>query len=155
MITSTIQRFKYIILDFISANIALIVFNIIRYYTLEQWNYGYETLWVFISSNSLIIEQIIIPLILLFIYYLSGYYNNPFRKSRIQELFTTTSSAVIASILIYFALLTDDLTKLRSTNFELFFYLFSDLLVITYSLRVLNTSISIKKMRTKELLNKF
>ena len=138
--------------DYISANIALIIFNIIRYYTLEQWNYGYDTLWVFITSKSLIIEQILIPLILLFIYYLSGYYNNPFRKSRIQELFTTTYSSIIASILIYFALLTDDLTKLRSTNFELFFYLFTDLMVMTYALRVLNTSISIKKMKTKKWL---
>ncbi len=150
MISPIRQRLKYILSDFISANVALVLFNVIRYYTLQQKNFGYETLSLFLFSDSLIIEQIIIPVILLLIYYLSGYYNKPFQKSRIQELLTTIISSIIASLLIYFALLTDDLTKLRTTNYELFIYLFLDLLVSTYILRILITSKALSKIKSKE-----
>lgn len=148
MITAARQRVKYIISDFLTANVALIIFNFVRYNTLESANISFRTFKDFALSGSLLVEQMIIPIVFIFIYYLSGYYNKPFHKSRIQELFTTMSASLITTLLIFFALLTDDLTKLRATNYELLFYLFSISFAITYIGRLIITMNAYYKMKS-------
>lgn len=146
MISASQQRLKYVASDFVTSNIAMFIFNIVRYYILQQWNFGYSSLYYFLTSQSLMLEQIIIPIALICIYYLSGYYNNPFHKSRIQELFTTLISVAIGVLLIYFALLTNDQVTLRTTNYELVLSLFGVFLFTTYIGRLTITSHSIRQM---------
>lgn len=149
MISANIQRLKYIVGDLLSANIAMVLFNITRYFTLEQWNFGYENLYLFLSSTSLVWEQIFIPPILLIVYYLSGYYNIPFQKSRLQELISTLVSTFICTLLIYFALLTNDQVKLRTTNYELVVSIYGIFFCLTYIVRLLITSHGIQQMRIR------
>ena len=49
-----------------------------------------------------------IPIFWLTIFWLSGYYNKPFRKSRLLELVQTFLSVLIGSVILFFALLLDD-----------------------------------------------
>ncbi|MBQ1184349.1 MAG: sugar transferase, partial [Muribaculaceae bacterium] len=140
---------KYVVCDFLTANVAMLVFDIARYFILQQWNQGYPNLENFLLSTNLLWEQAIIPPILLVIYYFSGYYNLPFQKSRLQELFTTIISCILYTLLIYFALLTNDQVQLRSTNYELLMSLFSIFFVFTYIGRISITSHCIRQMKKK------
>lgn len=149
MISSKVQRIKYVASDYITANIAMLFFDIVRYYILQQWNYGYSNLLNFITASNLLWEQAVIPPVLLVIYYYSGYYNLPFQKSRLQELFTTVVSCILYSLLIYFALLTNDQVQLRSTNYELIISLFLIFFAFTYLGRLLITSHCIRQLKKK------
>ncbi len=149
MISATFQRIKYIVGDYLTANVGLCLFNIVRFFTLDRTNTGFGDLGAFLMSPNLLIEQIIIPLVLLFIYYLSGYYNRPFQKSRLQELFTTFVSSLIAGLLIYFALLTNDQVKLRATNYELITALVLLIFAVTYVVRLSITVSALRQMRKR------
>ena len=149
MISTRLQRMKYVVCDFVTANIAMLVFNIARYFILQQWSLGYANLENFLLSSNLIWEQILIPPVISVIYYFSGYYNLPFQKSRLQELFTTIISCFIYTLLIYFALLTNDQVQLRTTNYELILSLFAIFFCITYLGRLAITSHCISQMKKK------
>ena len=150
MISNKIQRLKYILSDYIAANSAMLIFNISRFYILEQWNFGYSDLNTFLFSHNLIWEQILIPIIILVINYYSGYYNLPFQKSNLKDLFSTFVSCIISTIIIYFALLTNDQVKIRATNYELLLSLFSTFFIITLIGRFFITSYTIKNLKNKK-----
>lgn len=132
MISKLKQRLKYIAVDFLTANIVIFLFDVLRFYALPRENIGIHELGAFLSYTVLILEQIFLPILLVCIYGLSGYYNRPFQKARIQEFITTALTQVANTIIIYFALLTSQATSVRSTNYELLIYLYLLLLIITY-----------------------
>ena len=111
------QRLRYVVADWLTTNVAFLVFNIFRYFIL----YGERGIGVepFLLQPTILIEQAIIPVCALGIYWLSGYYLQPFNKSRLQELLTTICSAFITGPIIYFALLTNDQVPRRLDNWEL------------------------------------
>ena len=150
MISNKIQRLKYVLSDYIASNLAILIFNIARFHILEQWNFGYSDLYTFLFSQNLILEQILIPIIILVINYYCGYYNLPFQKSNLKDLFSTFLSCGISAIIIYFALLTNDQVKLRATNYELILTLFSTFFIVLLIGRSLITSYTTKKLKSKK-----
>ena len=143
----TTQRLRYVISDLITGAIAFWVFNIVRYYLLQENNDGFHDVWRYLSNTKLILEQCIVPPSILFIYWLSGYYNNPFNKSRLQEFNTTFFSEIINTVIIYLVLLINDQTGKRIINYELILVLFGVLFILTYIGRVLITNFAINHFR--------
>lgn len=144
------QRIRYVACDLITGAIAFWVFNIVRYYLLREETLGFQSLWAFLWSSKLIIEQCLVPPCMIGIYWLSGYYNEPFNKSRLQEFNTTLFSEIINTILIYLVLLINDQTGRRTINYELIISLFALLFFITYTFRLIITGYAIEHFR-KEL----
>lgn len=128
-----IQRVKYVITDFVMTEIAFCLFNIIRFHVLGLVNSGYGTTIDFMTSDKLILEEIFVPLSMLGIYWLSGYYNQPFVKSRLSELNDTLMSALVSTILIFFILLINDTTGIKIKDYELILALFGVLFIFTYT----------------------
>ncbi|MBQ8773397.1 MAG: sugar transferase, partial [Muribaculaceae bacterium] len=91
MISTARHRLNYIAADFISTNLAWLAFDIIRYYHVA--NARMSSLQAFLTHQSVVIEQILFPIFMLGIYYLSGYYNYVFQRSRLQEFVTTLSNS--------------------------------------------------------------
>lgn len=152
MISKVRQRIKYVAVDLLTANIVILVFDVLRFYNLPRENIGIHELEGFLSYPVLIIEQIILPVLLVCVYGLSGYYNQPFQKSRIQEFITTALTQVANTLLIYFALLTNQATSVRSTNYEMILYLYILLLLFTYLGRWAITYNTHSKFRRGRLL---
>ena len=144
------QRCRYVIADLFTGAIAFWVFNIVRYFLLNETANGYSTLWIFLGSTKLILEQCIVPPCMVALYWLSGYYNEPFNKSRLQEFTTTLFSEIINTIIIYLLLLINDQTGRRTINYELILILFGSFFFITYFARYLITDFAIQHFR-KEL----
>lgn len=82
----------------------MLSFDMVRFYTLKSESVGFNTLQSFLTSTPLVIEQILLPLMMLCVYAVSGYYNLPFQKSRLQEFFATALNSGVNTILIFFRL---------------------------------------------------
>ncbi len=132
------QRAKYVVTDFVTTSIAFLLFNIYRFYTIVSGN-GHAILRNYLLSEKILLEQLLMPVILLCIYWLSGYYKHPFNKSRLQEFLTTFYSALFNSIFIFLILLINDRVVVRTTDYLVLITLFSLLFIFTYSGRLIIT----------------
>ena len=145
------QRWRYVACDYATSVFAFFIFNVCRFYLLaDDASSGFlpgEGCREFLLSQKLILEQIFIPVGMLGIYWLSGYYNLPFGKSRLQELITTFFSALVNAALIYLLLLINDGTGRRVINYELILTLIGSLFLIPYLGRIVITSLANARFR--------
>lgn len=120
MISSKAQIAKYVLCDYVTSNIAWLLFNIGRFYmpTVES---GYIELSRFLLSANVLWGQLYIPMIMMAVYYLSGYYNQAFFKSRLHELLLTVVSVMVNTLFLFFAALINDISPLRTENYELLY----------------------------------
>lgn len=86
---------------------------------------------------------------MLIIYYLSGYYNKVFLKSRLQEIINTFSSTFIGMLVIYFIALINDNTPDRFSNYELMLILWGIMFGATYFIRISITQIATRNIHRR------
>lgn len=129
------RRFICVFTDWITSSVAFFCFNVFRYFYMLP-NPVMEGLPGFLLSPKLILEQIFVPLFMLGIYWISGYYNKPFQRSRLYEFLLTLYSQVFNTIVIYLASLTNDHLLLRRENWLLIIVLFGLLFIFTYIGRI-------------------
>lgn len=135
--------------DFLSTNIAWLLFNLFRYRWVDNASF-FNSLTSFLTSKNVIVGQIIIPLLMLGLYYLSGYYNNVFLKSRLQEFVTTSTTAFIGMVVIFFTALFNDVNAERTLTYELMFVLYLMLFVVVYIVRYSITRVATHKIHRRE-----
>lgn len=141
------QRLRYIISDLLTGELAFWIFNIVRYFLLHESLNGFGDPWNYIGSTKLVVEQCVVPPAMLAVYWLSGYYNRPFQKSRLQEFTTTFAAVMVNTVIIYLVLLINDQTGKRIINYEMILILFGLLFGITYIGRFLITNYAIRNFR--------
>ncbi len=123
--------------DYLASNVAWFLFNIVRFHF--PGIAAGISLKSFLLSTRVIEGQILFPLLMMGVYYLSGYYNRPFFKSRIQELMQTLGSVLINTLLIFFIALINDVLSIRIDNYELLFLLYMLQFVCVYTVRIIIT----------------
>lgn len=143
------QAGKYILSDFISASVAWLLFNILRYevFAIDE---GADSLLDYLQYPGVLGGQVVIPLFWLVFYYFSGYYNKPFGKSRLTELFSTFITVLIGTVFVFFALLLDDIPRSIDIYYKLFFGMFGLQFFITYIPRLLITQSGMRKIKNRE-----
>ena len=143
------QAGKYILSDFISASVAWLLFNILRYevFAIDE---GADSLLDYLQYPGVLTGQFVIPFFWLVLYYFSGYYNKPFGKSRLTELFSTFITVLIGTIFVFFALLLDDIPRSINVYYKLFFGMFGLQFFITYIPRLLITQSGMRKIKNRE-----
>lgn len=151
MTNYSIQRIKYIVCDFVATEFAVLFFDIYRYYAQESVNHDFVTLSDYLGFKMLLLGQIFIPLMMMGLYYLSGFYNKMFVKSRISELITTFKTAFFGTLIVFFVQLINDLSSDRIHDYMLFFVLFGLLFVLVYIPRILITSHALRRVREERL----
>ena len=139
-----IQRIKYIVTDYVLVSVAFFIFNIFRYYTLVK---SFNTLCDYLWSENLVLEQLFIPVCLLCIYWLSGYYNKPFDKSRLSEFNITFWSVVASTVFIYLLLLINDSTGVKTRDYHMILVLFGLMFIFTYAGRLILSYITMMHLR--------
>ncbi len=143
------QTAKYVICDYVMSNIAWLLFNIVRF-NIPFIASGYSDLSAFLSSSNVVVGQVVMPLIMMTVYYLSGYYNIPFFKSRLQELFTTIGSVTVNTLILFFTALINDVMPIRIDNYELILILFGLQFVCIYPLRLAITTDATHKIHSRK-----
>lgn len=135
--------------DFLSTNIAWLLFNLIRYNWFETTS-TFDTLVSFLTSKNVVAGQIIFPLLMLGLYYLSGYYNQVFLKSRLQEFITTSTTSFIGMVVIFFAALFNDINAERAFTYEMMLVLFMTFFFVVYIVRYSITRVATHKIHHRE-----
>ena len=132
--------------DIISVSVSWFVFNIVRFYKMTT----FSSLSVFLTKDTVLGGQIIIPVFFIILHYYSGYYNKLFEKSRLSEFFTTLVVSIIGTLVVFFTLLLNKLPKSLDVYYELFAWLFVLNFCFTYIPRLLITQAATKKIHNRE-----
>lgn len=143
------ERLKCIAMDYFTSLISFAFFNIIRYYFIPII-YQHNHLANYLKSGNILLEEIILPVTMLGIYWLSGYYNRPIHRSRIQEGLVTMGSSILISLLFFFVFLTNDMGQSVKTNLLLFASFLILNFIFVYAGRLLLTSLMMKRLWNKE-----
>lgn len=136
MINKNRQRIKYIAGDFVMSALAWFVFNFIRFNDIIAPSQPYASFGQFMTVRQVWLGQICFPLMMSGIYFLSGYYNRVFLKSRVEELANTLSTALIGTLAIYFIAIVDDPIPDRASNYELLLMLLGLMFAFVYAFRL-------------------
>ena len=118
----SVQAGKYIVSDFIASSVVWLLFNLIRYEEVAVYE-GFDTVGAFLLHIPSLKGQLLIPFFWFVLYLFSGYYNKPFGKSRLTELFSTLGSVSIGVVILFFALVLNDLPRSYHVYYDMFFSL--------------------------------
>jgi exopolysaccharide biosynthesis polyprenyl glycosylphosphotransferase len=139
---------KYIASDFLAAVVTWLLFNLLRYS--EVAKYDFASPGDYLLYYQVLKGQVLIPFFWLFIHFLSGYYNKPFDRSRIGELFTTFVSVTAGTVLIFFTVILNDLPKSFHIYYKLFFTLWGLQFLLACTGRMWITGHALRKIRNHE-----
>ena len=134
------QIAKYLILDYTAAILVWIAFFIFR--RIEVDSKLIENSSILVPDNNFWIMLGIYPIFCLFLHYLSGYYNTPFRKSRLEEFFTTIIVSSLSTLVIFFVLVINDLALSYQYFYLSISFLFGLQFLFTYLFRIIVTQSS-------------
>lgn len=143
------QVARYVILDFLAAAISWTLFYIYRKQVIEPVKFGYD-IPVELTSR-FFLGLLIIPAAWLLFYFITGYYRNIYRRSRLIDLGQTALTSVIGVTAIFFALLLDDTVYSYKNYYQLYFNLLALHFGITYLFRLILTSRTISKIHNRKI----
>lgn len=135
------QRAKYILADYVTASIGFFVFDIARFFMVSP-TIRPSSLNQFLTLDSLIAEQILVPFGIVLLYLLFGAYNkdNTTYKSRLDETLSIAEVSLIAVLAVFFIALVNDNVKERATSYELMASMWLCLFLPTYIARMVMVS---------------
>ena len=149
MINEQVQRAKYVVGDYVMSCVAWVGYNCVRYW-MNAVHGSYSSLGQFLTTRNVVLGYIFFPMLMMCVYALSGYYNEVFRKSRLQELFTTFWSAVINTLVIFFLALINDVKLPRGFNYEMILILWALLFFGVYFVRCIITNFTSRKIKSRQ-----
>ncbi len=143
------QVARYLIFDFLAAAISWTLFFIYRKQVIEPIKFGYDIPMEFTSRYFM--GLLFIPAAWLLLYYISGYYSNIYRRSRLLDLWKTTVSSIFGVTVIFFTLLLDDTVYSYKNYYQLYLTLLLLHFSFTYLFRLILTTRTIKKIHHRKI----
>ncbi len=144
-----LQVAKYVLADLVSACSAWTLFYLFRKAYLEPIKFGYKVPVVF--DNNYWVGLLLIPVFWLGLYVMIGGYSDVYRRYRIKELGQTLLISLIGVTVIFFILLLDDTVANYRYYYQSFLALFCLQFSITFLLRFILTSRTVRKVHGREL----
>lgn len=141
------QLFKYLCSDFIAAGASWTLFFIFRKVYIETKKFGFPVPVEF--DHSFFLGLAILPIAWVLFYFITGYYKEVFRKSRLSELGQTISTTFIGVLIIFFVLILDDTVKTYTNYYLSFLTLFGLHFLLTYVPRLIFTTISAHRIHNR------
>ncbi len=143
------QVAKYFTFDLIAAVVSWVAFYIYRKEFIEPQRFGIDIPLEFTSRFFL--GLLVIPLFWVTIYYITGFYKNIFRRSRLIELGQTFVTSLTGVVVIFFALILDDFISSYKNYYQLFFTLLALQFGFTYIFRLILTTRTIHRIHNRQL----
>ena len=112
---------KYILYDMLAALLVWIAFVIFRKVVNDI--HIFDGIHILIPNNNYVISFLLFPFYCIFVHYLSGFYLNTLKKSRLSLILSTLTSSAFISFTVFFALKLGDAV----VSYE---YFYSSLLVL-------------------------
>lgn len=143
------QIAKYVLADFLISFIVWILFFFFRKFYLE---FPYEYTWEQAINNERFWKGVIlVPTCWVLFNSILGLNNNVFRKSRLKEFGIVTLSTFIGCLVIFFVLVLDDVNYSYKAYYKSIAFLFATQLFGVSFLRFIITSITARKVHSKQL----
>ncbi|KJF42548.1 sugar transferase [Draconibacterium sediminis] len=144
------QTAKYLFFDFFAAALAWAAFFVYRKEIIEpQYFNGWDV--PFELTPQFYLGLLIIPAFWITFYYIVGFYNNIYRRSRLLELGQTFFTSVVGVVVIFFAFLLDDWIGSYKNYYNLVFTLFGLHFSLTYIFRLILTTQTIHKIHQRKI----
>lgn len=143
------QVAKYLTFDVLAATISWVVFFVYRKAIIEPQRFGIDIPIEF--NNRFYLGLIFIPVFWIIIYYITGFYKNIFRRSRLIELGQTFTTSIAGVVVIFFTLILDDFIHSYKNYYQLLFTLFLLHFVLTYLFRLVITTQTIHKIHQRKI----
>lgn len=144
-----LHSFKYLFSDLLASTLAWTLFYIFRKTYIEPQKFGYEI--PFELGEKFYLGLIFIPAFWITVYYIIGYYRNPYRKSRLKELGQTLLISLLGVLVIFFVSILDDTVKVYQNYYLSFIVLLSIQFILTYIPRLVITRNTIHKIHNKKI----
>ena len=145
----TWQVAKYLFFDILAAAISWVIFFIYRKAIIEPQRFGIDIPIEF--NNRFFLGLVFIPVFWVTIYYITGFYKNIYRRSRLIELGQTFTTSLAGVIVIFFTLILDDFIQSYKNYYQLFFTLFLLHFLLTYFFRLLITTQTIHRVHRRKI----
>jgi tryptophan-rich sensory protein len=130
-----LKIYWYVLSDIIAASIAWWVFTWFRRYRLKEGN---TTIGEMFSDPFFQGSVIVIPLIWVILFLLSGFYSESlYRKSRLNELTSSFTVCLIGCLVIFFSIILNDNAPSYTYFYSAFFIFFVLQWVLTFTGRAL------------------
>lgn len=126
--------------DWVFTAIAWGLFSLFRYSTVTAFREFFDSITDFFLFPRTLKVFLLVPFIWLVIYYFSGFYNKPFRKTQVDILLHTLLSTAIGSLIIFFLIFLNDHADRNLTQYRLILSLFLITSFCVISIRLLLTS---------------
>jgi exopolysaccharide biosynthesis polyprenyl glycosylphosphotransferase len=143
------QVVKYVIFDFLAAAISWTVFYIYRKTVIEPQLFGIDIPIEF--TNRYFMGLSFIPATWIIFYYITGFYDNIYRRSRLLELGQTLLTSLTGVVIIFFTLLLDDFIYSYKNYYHLFFTLLGLHFGFTYLFRLVLTTRTIHRIHQRKI----
>lgn len=143
-----LQLSKYLLSDFISAEISWVLFYVLRKLVIESEKFGYSVPLNF--SSKFYISLAILPFFWLVLYYSSGYYNDVIRKSRLSEFWNTLGITILGVFVLFFVIIIDDIINTYHDYYQSILYYISIHFILTYIPRLSITTRTTHKIHRRE-----
>ena len=144
-----LQTAKYLFTDFIAAALSWTLFYIFRKEYIEPMKLGYDIPITF--GERYYLGLILIPLSWILLYYLTGYYRDIYRKSRLNDIVQSFLQSLFGVTILFFLLLLDDEISSYKNYYLLYTVLFGLHFLITLFFRLILTSITTWKIHNKKI----
>lgn len=143
-----LQRAKYIIGDIISSSIAYSILFVFRKAVIEKARFGKV---VFEFDPNYYLGILLIAIFWVGAYFLTGFYRDIFRRSRLKELLYTFNASLLGSVVIFFALILDDWVTNYTDYYRGFLVYFSGQFLITATIRFILSSRTARKIKKGQI----
>ena len=143
------QTIKYIVFDTLSAMLAWAALFLFRKLHIEQA--GASDVNLVFQDTNFWLGLVIVPAAWLALYTMQGTYRNVLRKARVKELIDTVVASVLGVIVIFFSLLIDDEITTYHHYYSSFLFLLAVHFALTYTLRLLVTSQTARKVHSRQI----
>ena len=137
-------RILYILFDLITSTIAWTLFFFFRKIVIEKRMFGPDL--IITPDNRLYIGISIIPVFWFVLHFISGFYTDPLRKSRLSDLGQTILISITGTLILFFALILDDVISKFSNYYLSFSVLFALQFILSYIPRYIITTITARKV---------
>lgn len=152
MLSHRQQTLIYIVTDWIALNLGWLAFTLVRYSMLTAAYTARVNFWQHLISGPVVAGQLFFPLFILALFWLSGYYNYPYFKSRLDDLTNTAGVLAVSVISIYFMAMFNDGFPDRMTIAEMLLISWAFMAVPVYIGRALITRSVTRRIRNRDLV---
>lgn len=118
-----LYRLRYILSDSLAMLLTILLFNILRY-NVEGVTSSWGSLGAYLLSPRNLLVSGLVWLVWMALFALSGYYNKPINKSRLDELWVTLCSVFVGSVVSFLCWVVDDIVLDTRVYLELFVGIF-------------------------------